>query len=92
MGDVYCEKCGEPWDIYEFGPDGCITKEEQKKFWAGEGCPSCTEETVEEYRKYKESFGGLDLGTATSVLHDALGDDIDGIVSGLQDLEFMYNG
>lgn len=44
MSDIYCRKCGEPWDSYGITLDigqGDMTPEEVKKFRRGEGCPSC---------------------------------------------------
>ena len=47
MSDVYCAKCGEPWDGYSLQPgiyengDGDLTKEEAERFRRGEGCPCC---------------------------------------------------
>ena len=38
--DVYCKRCGEPWDIDEV-EHGDFDDEERRRFWAGEGCPSC---------------------------------------------------
>lgn len=40
MGDVYCAKCGEPWDAYGVF-HGDMTEEEAKRFLNGEGCPCC---------------------------------------------------
>jgi len=40
LGDIYCRKCGEPWDAYGVFY-GDMTKEERKKFLRGEGCPCC---------------------------------------------------
>ncbi len=44
MGDVFCRKCGEPWD--SFGITSCkgegdMTVPEANMFLRGEGCPSC---------------------------------------------------
>lgn len=46
MGDMYCAKCGEPWDSYGViaslkSSDGDMTKEEAERFMKGEGCPCC---------------------------------------------------
>jgi len=47
VGDTYCTKCGEPWDMAEVypaarGDENCaLSPEEARKFLAGEGCPSC---------------------------------------------------
>ena len=41
MSDVYCAKCGEPWDRAELGGNGALSDDEAKLFRAGDGCPSC---------------------------------------------------
>ena len=38
--DVYCKRCGEPWDLYGVN-HGDMTLTESRHFWEGEGCPSC---------------------------------------------------
>jgi len=40
MGDIFCAKCGEPWDGYGVF-HGDMNREEVRKFLNGEGCPSC---------------------------------------------------
>jgi len=40
LGNIYCRKCGEPWDAYGIF-HGYMTKKQLKKFLKGEGCPSC---------------------------------------------------
>jgi hypothetical protein len=45
MADVYCAKCGEPWDYHGIprhqSDDGDMTYEEAEKFRHGKGCPCC---------------------------------------------------
>jgi hypothetical protein len=44
MGDVFCRKCGEPWDSYGITHsrgDGDMTQVEAVRFLKAEGCPSC---------------------------------------------------
>lgn len=38
--DVYCRKCGEPWDSYGVR-HGDMTPEEAIRLLRGEGCPAC---------------------------------------------------
>lgn len=38
--DVYCKRCGEPWDLYGV-QHGDMTATERDSFWRGEGCPAC---------------------------------------------------
>jgi len=37
--DIYCPRCGEPWDIYSLTDD--MTPEEARDLKAGRGCPCC---------------------------------------------------
>jgi len=42
--DIYCGKCGEPWDSYGITYDkgeGDLTLGEVERFRQGEGCPAC---------------------------------------------------
>ena len=38
--DLYCAKCGEPWDSYGIS-HGDMTEEEKDNFLLGRGCPCC---------------------------------------------------
>lgn len=40
MSDIYCAKCGEPWDAWGVR-NGDMTEEEAKLFLKGMGCPAC---------------------------------------------------
>ena len=40
MSDIYCKKCGEPWDAYGVR-NGDMEPLEARRFLRGEGCPSC---------------------------------------------------
>jgi len=42
-GDLVCNRCGEPWDVYGV-EHGDMTDEERQRFRAGEGCPCCPRE------------------------------------------------
>jgi hypothetical protein len=77
--DVYCQKCGEPWDFFYFTDE---EPENKKRFYNGEGCPSCNwGATAPAKRPFRSEV--------TAALRDILGDDIDGIASELQDAEAM---
>lgn len=77
--DLYCKRCGEPWDAYGVR-HGDLTPEERDRFFAGKGCPCCYGKEIKEppFR-----------AQAMSVLHEALGDDIDGLAAELEDAEYM---
>lgn len=53
MGDIYCKKCGEPWDYYGI-LNGDMAPEEVKRFLRGEGCPACM--WGKKARKRRRSF------------------------------------
>ena len=76
--DLYCKRCGEPWDSFGVR-HGDMTNIERVQFFRGEGCPSCYGKVVEE-----QPFRAL----AMAALHDVLGDDIDGLTSMLEDVEY----
>jgi hypothetical protein len=40
MSDIYCAKCGEPWDAYGVR-NGDTEPAEAAKFLRGSGCPTC---------------------------------------------------
>ena len=80
--DVYCKRCGEPWDLYGV-LHGDLTDTERDRFWRGEGCPSCHGKAVEKRPLRAE---------LTTALHDLLGDDVDGLAAELEDAEFMLGG
>jgi len=76
--DVYCPRCGEPWEIDYVNFE--MTPEERSKFWAGEGCPACKGKPAPEKKPLRAE--------ATAVLRDMLGDDTDGIAAELEDFGF----
>lgn len=76
--DVYCPKCGEPWDIDTFHDaaeeQGVTFKDVQRRFFGAEGCKAlggtCSETPVNPA-----------YASASAALYEVLGDDIDGIAS-----------
>jgi hypothetical protein len=81
--DLYCQKCGEPWDmdsLWDFEEDDY--KGARKDFIKGKGCPSCSWGSK---APQKAPSGAR----ATSVLMGILGDDIDGVACELEDLEYF---
>lgn len=45
MSDIFCKKCGEPWDAYG-ARHGDMQPTEYQKFMHGQGCPACEFGTV----------------------------------------------
>jgi len=39
MGDLFCKKCGEPWDVGHVYEE--MSEAEREALLRGEGCPSC---------------------------------------------------
>ena len=78
MADIYCPRCGEPWDVDSV--QHAFTPEERERFWSGQGCPCCFGEEVKE-RPFRAE--------AMSVIADVLGDDIDGMAAEMEDLEYL---
>lgn len=77
--DLYCERCGEPFDAYGVS-HGDMTLEERDRFLKGEGCPCCFGKEVEKQPLRAMIAAGL---------HDVLGDDLDGLAAEMEDAEFM---
>ncbi|KKM98458.1 hypothetical protein LCGC14_1157640 [marine sediment metagenome] len=79
--DVYCKRCGEPYDLYHVQQDMEAT--ERRRFWDGEGCSSCYGKPVE-----RTPF----RAQVTAALHDLMGGDVDGLAASLEDAEGMFGG
>jgi len=77
--DIYCKRCGEPWDVCGVF-DGDMTPAERERILNGEGCPCCYGKEVQR-RPFRAEL--------TSALHGILGDDIDGLAAELEDAESM---
>ncbi len=81
MADLYCTRCGEPWDMdhvnFEMSP------EERGRFKKSEGCPACYGKTVEK-RPFRAQLA--------AALGDVLGDDEDGLAAEMEDAEAMMGG
>jgi hypothetical protein len=84
MMDVYCLKCGEPYDVISvtdmtYRSDGGT----RIQFYAGEGCPSCDwgkKAPNEPPFRSELMQAGLDI----------LGDDVDGLAATLEDYDFLF--
>jgi hypothetical protein len=81
--DIYCGRCGEPWDLDTFHDvaaeqsttwDAAIAEFRRKGCEATGWCGPC-----EERRTVR--------GDATGALLDILGDDVDGVASMLEDFD-----
>ena len=79
--DLYCHRCGEPWDVYYVQHE--MTRKERNKFHSGVGCPAC------EWGKNAPKEEPL-IGMVAGALTDVLGDDVDGIAAELDDFMRMH--
>lgn len=77
--DIYCSRCGEPWDI------DTVFHESPEEFERHESlitrCPSCPEDPRQISARAKKRRPFL------QVLADVMGDDIDGFASECENLE-----
>jgi len=78
MADLYCKRCGEPWEFYYVQHE--MTEEERSDFHKGVCCPSCKGKEVNKRPLRAE---------IASALHDVLGDDLDGLAAEMQDAEYL---
>jgi len=76
--DIYCPRCGEPWDTYSLVDD--MTPVEAEDLKAGRGCPCCVGKELKDL-----SPEGIERGIYTGALMDVLGDDLDGLAATLED-------
>jgi hypothetical protein len=79
--DLYCKRCGEPYEIDYVNWD--MTPDEKKNFKTGAGCPSCFGKPVEK-RPFRAEM--------SDALESILGDDIDGLAAEMEDAEWMLGG
>jgi hypothetical protein len=83
--DIYCTRCGEPWDndtFHDVAAEQKITYKQAIARFRDEGCAGtgwC--DPCQPVNTLRTS--------ATAMLHDILGDDIDGIASLLEDFEYF---
>ena len=76
--DLYCKRCGEPYDFFHVQDEMQAT--EGRRFYDGDGCPACYEKEIKR-RPFRAQ--------AMEVLHEILGDDLDGLAAELEDAEFL---
>lgn len=76
--DLYCQRCGEPWDHYYVHHE--MTPEERNQFLHGQGCPSCYGKPVEN-RPFRAELA--------AALGEVLGEDTDGLAAEMEDAEHL---
>lgn len=97
--DIYCVRCGEPWDMDELhyrAEEIDSTFARVRDEFYGLGCEAMGAARCEREDTLTVVHGGgsqtarLSDGAAMSVLVDLLGDDIDGIASMMEDYRAGY--
>ncbi len=76
--DIYCPVCGEPWDLYALHDVPGVPFEAARRRFAAEGCRV--------FGTKHNSTIDSDRAAKSAVLHQLLGDDIDGIAALMEDL------
>lgn len=82
--DLYCPKCNEPCDVYEFhdvANEQGKTYEEVSRGFRSDGCSSLG----------WSCSGSIsaDRGMKLEALYDLLGDDVDGAAALIEDFEYV---
>ena len=79
--DLYCSRCGEPWDM------DYVLHDDPKEFDYHHGrissCPTCQRTPDSELKLSPTQKNRADIA---GVLADVLGDDVDGIAAEMEDL------
>lgn len=84
--DIYCTRCGEPWDmdtLWDIAEDNDITYDEAHKLFLKQGCLAI-DDTI------KCNVQNKQISSMYAVLADLMGDDVDGIAATLEDFEYMH--
>lgn len=79
--DVYCQRCGEPYDVFSLTDD--MNEQERQDFKKGVCCPCCKGKEIEKKPARAE---------IASILAPLLGDDIDGLAAMMEDAEYELGG
>jgi hypothetical protein len=88
--DLYCPKCGEPWDNDEFHDVAAEIDSTYAKVAAdfrSRGCEALGTRHGD-YQVETDSTYGLTAAQAAGALYELLGDDMDGAAAMLEDMGF----
>lgn len=89
MNDIYCPVCGEPWDndtLHEYAEEYETTYRATYKLFFSDGCAVAFKEWDIACERPE---GGSSRALFSSLLAEMLGDDVDGIISEMQDTELL---
>lgn len=85
--DIYCPKCGEPWDndeLHHEAEDNDSDYETVAKNFRRRGC----EVFGFQHGDADYEVNGMPASTAASALYELLGDDMDGAAAMMEDLGY----
>lgn len=81
MADLYCQKCGEPWEFFYVEQE--MPPRERGKFHHGDGCPACEwGKKAPEHKPQRALFA--------QAAEEIMGSDVDGIAASMEDAELMF--
>lgn len=81
--DIYCPRCGEPWDndtLHDEADERNTTYREMQTRFAAKGCAAFDEAHNENGDQFRAAASG--------VLMEMMGDDFDGVAAMMQDAGF----
>lgn len=87
MRDVYCPICGEPWEndtLHDYAEEYGTTYRDVYRAFFSDGCGVAFDKWGVTCERPE---GGSTRALFSSMLADILGDDVDGIISEMQDAE-----
>lgn len=86
--DVYCPKCGEPWEVFslaEVAEDSGRSFTDVRRDFTRRGCQALAGSYFGDVKCSAQVNGGR--ADVSSALFDLLGDDVDGVAAMLDDLD-----
>ena len=82
--DIYCKRCGEPWDIdyfHDVADDTGSTFDTVREAFYRDGCKALGETRCEASPSMR--------GDIAALAYELMGDDVDGAAAMLDDAEYM---
>ena len=92
MADVTCPVCGEPWEndsLHEYAEEAGVTYKDVYKAFFSDGCGDAFSEWSLGPCQRSEDAGMRKRAFYSSMLAEILGDDVDGIMSSMDDAEYL---
>ena len=96
--DIYCRRCGEPWEIdslHEAAEASGGTFEAVRRDFASRGCAAILDRWDGQHFASGPRCEARDLGTFGAILgaaEDLSGDDVDGMAADIEDWLMLHGG